>query len=162
MAHNRPLPLFLVIGVSLAAFSPPRPLSAQESRRDRVPALAPDSVPLAIWDSLHAISNMTPGGPCMTGPYPVNLLLLHFRSGVAQPTRQVIVDSVKGEVVGGVRIGPDGYYYIRLPWSHSGADLCAAAARLGALPEIRSATPELAEIGPAHSRAAPSGQRTGA
>jgi len=111
------------------------------ARADVVPAAAPDgvsdSVLAASRDAAHV---MTDAG--IPGRVVRDRVWLRFRDDASAAERQRAVDSVYGTVLGGLRLGGDGVYYVALPVPpDSGAGpLLRAIATLRALPQVRFAT----------------------
>ncbi len=117
-----------------------------------VPPVAPDSVPLAIWNALHAPSNMAPGDARLTGPFPRNLVLVEFQPSASPSQRQAAIDLVNGAVIGGIRLGSDGWYYVQITDDGTTGPLWAAVDQLSALPYVRNAMAEPHEITPNYLR----------
>lgn len=115
-----------------------------------VTALPPDSVPTTVWRALHAPKNMVQSSPEWTGPFPRNVVVLMFREDASRAQRQAAVDSVRGDVVGGLPVGKGGYYYVRIADDGTPKPLFAAIAKLKMLPQVVLATPELPTIRPNH------------
>lgn len=77
-----------------------------------VPIVPPDTVPLALFDSLGGVQD--PGGGGV--PWVRGIVVVDFTPGTVQGDRQTIVDGVGGSVVGGMpwRANGDGEYYVRV------------------------------------------------
>lgn len=119
------------------------------SAGQQVPASAPDSVPTAVWQAMHAPENMSPPTADWGIPFPRNILVIQFKSGATQSERQSAVDAVGGSVIGGSRIGEDeGYYYVQILDDGTSAPLFAAIAQLKTLPQVKDVGPELPDIVP--------------
>lgn len=43
------------------------------------------------------------------------MIVVHFAAETSQAERQAAINAVAGKVVGGIRLGPDGYYAVRVP-----------------------------------------------
>ena len=73
-----------------------------------VPAVAPETIPVAFLDSLGVLVGAT-------GTYIKDMIFVGFRPGTPQVTRQTVIDAVGGTVVGGYRaFDSDGFYYVHL------------------------------------------------
>jgi hypothetical protein len=106
---------------------------------DIVPALAPNYTPPEMYGEPNIIENT----PYITGGYLKNILTVFFTQGATQQERQAAVDKVSGTVVGGVRFGSDGVYYVQVASDSTGALLAAAKDSLNALPQVGIALYEL-------------------
>jgi hypothetical protein len=97
----------------------------------------PDSVPLAVWQALHASTNLAADSLQGGRPYPRNLIYLMFRSTATQAQRQVAVDLVSGTVIGGASIGPgERYYLIQIQDNGTSGPLGAAIDTLKTLSQV--------------------------
>lgn len=109
-----------------------------------VPAVAPDSVPQALWDSLTQPSNLILNGP--GGKIIRDLLSVKFKPTATLADRQNAIALINGTVIGGFPLGrPEHFYYVRIPYNLSTGDsalgpILRAANALEALPSIESAT----------------------
>lgn len=99
----------------------------------QIPDTAPDSVPGDILRNADPDSGI-----------PLDVIVLTFRQGVSPAQKGQIVGSVRGAVIGGVRIDPrtgvDGAYLIRIPVTADINALDAVVQRLRALPAVVSAS----------------------
>ena len=117
-----------------------------------VPALPPDSVPVAVWDSLHTPANMEPAGTMYPVPFPRNLIRVWFKSGAPPSARQAAIDAIGGRVIGGVRIDDGGVYYVTIVDDGTTVPLFNAINVLKALPDVEMASPEALPLGPGYLR----------
>jgi hypothetical protein len=118
-----------------------------------VPAAAPDQVPLEEVEDSRAPENILTNDPRIPGRIVRNKLWLLFRDSASVEQREAAVDLVQGVVIGGRRIGPNPYYYLRIPANpDSGAGPLAAAIRtLAVLPQVQHVMPDFV-TGPAVAR----------
>ncbi|HSE66659.1 MAG TPA: hypothetical protein VLB12_06715 [Gemmatimonadales bacterium] len=108
--------------------------------KNLVPAQPPDSIPAWVF----ADSNMSPGSTSIAGTFVKNVLFVRFRASATVLERQAAIDSVRGEIVGGVADpSGNGYYIVRVQDPGDGSALLASAARLEVLPQIRIARIEV-------------------
>jgi len=77
----------------------------------QVPAIAPDTTPQRLFDSLGTVQSPTGHG----APWVRSIVVVVFKTGTSQPDRQIVVDAVHGRVVGGFLITTDGSYYVWFP-----------------------------------------------
>ncbi len=101
-----------------------------------VPAVAPDSTPRRLFDSLGVIRD--PEGHGM--PWVRGIVVLLFQQKTQQPERAAVVARIHGVVVGGFRISDDGTYYVRIPGTTQ-QDILRAIATAKAFPQVESASP---------------------
>lgn len=101
-----------------------------------VPAVAPDSIPRALMDSLGTI-------PTFYGDTVWrDMLEVVFAPSATQTQRQSAISSVSGVVVGGVRwFQGDGSYYVRIPASGSYDQLLRASEALKSYSFVELAGP---------------------
>ncbi|HET7630866.1 MAG TPA: S8 family serine peptidase [Gemmatimonadaceae bacterium] len=113
-----------------------------------VPATAPDSEPQRLYDPANRTSDPRwPGAPFMRG-----IILMRFQTGAGQAERQAAVDSVQGEVVGGLPFGPgEGMYLVQLPPDPTNDRMFAAMRTLNAMPQVSWAVPNQIYVGAATS-----------
>jgi len=133
--------------LSLVAVSCVRPPEAEKASTDTthytVPALPPDSIPMAVWKEIHDPRNMEPSAPEWAAPFARNLILLTFREDASQAQRQQAVDAVGGVVIGGTPAGRGGFYYVRIKDDGTSRPLFRATAQLRAMPQVDLASPDL-------------------
>jgi hypothetical protein len=110
-----------------------------------VPAQAPDHVPLEEVEDSRLPGNIVTNDPRIPGRVVRNKLWLLFRDGATPEQRQAAIDVVQGVVIGGRRIGPSPYYYLRIPANpdSAGAPLAAAIRTLAVLPQVQHVMPDL-------------------
>lgn len=121
-----------------------------EFRSEPVPAVAPDSVPRAVLDEMGRNENLAHESSRISGRYPRNFVVIWFTNTAPTEARQHAIDNICGRVVGGVRIGTGGSYYVRLPDDGTGTPLFRAIEYLSKLPHVRFASPALLDLlGPA-------------
>lgn len=118
-----------------------------------VPVAAPDQVPLEELEDSRAPDNIVTNDPRIPGRLVRNKLWLLFRDSASAEQRQAAVDLVQGVVVGGRRIGPSPYYYLRIPANpdSGGGPLAAVIRTLAALPQVQHVMPDVV-TGPAVPR----------
>jgi hypothetical protein len=107
---------------------------------DTFPTLPPESVSNAFMDSVFAPGNLLTDGHGPTR-VPKNIVVIAFRAGSTVEDRAAAVRLVGGVVVGGVRLSPDRYYYVRVPATGNSASLGSYLDSLSAQPAVESATP---------------------
>jgi hypothetical protein len=110
-----------------------------------VPAVAPDSIPRAVFDSLTAPANLLRNPPGVTGLVVRNALYVRFHDGVAQEDRQKAIDAINAEVLGGVA-PPFSFYIVRIPATAAPGDstpgpLMRAYRALLTFPSVRGVVP---------------------
>jgi hypothetical protein len=110
-----------------------------------VPAQAPDHVPLEEIEDSRLPGNIVTNDPRIPGRVVRNKLWLLFRDGATPEQRQAAIDVVQGVVIGGRRIGPSPYYYLRIPANpdSAGAPLAAAIRTLAVRPQVQPVMPDL-------------------
>ena len=82
-----------------------------------VPATAPDSIPMAIWDSLTAPDNVLSDPPGIAGRVIRDFVYVGFKPSATLADRRAAIASVNGRVVGGAPIGlSEGVYAVRIPY----------------------------------------------
>ena len=87
------------------------------------PATAPDSIPMAIWDSLTAPDNVLSDPPGIAGRVIRDLVYVAFKPSATLADRRAAIASVNGRVVGGRRIAdPEGVYALRIPYLIAAGD----------------------------------------
>jgi subtilisin family serine protease len=107
-----------------------------------VPAVAPDTVPQAIFDSANVVADP----PEFTGRILRNIVVVEFREDASQTERQQAVDLVDGEVVGGWQFGVgEGWYAVRVPDDGSTVRLFRAIHLLAGLPQVVLAGPHVVD-----------------
>jgi hypothetical protein len=118
-----------------------------------VPVPAPDQVPLEELEDSRAPDNIVTNDPRIPGRLVRNKLWLLFRDSASAEQRQAAVDLVQGVVIGGRRIGPSPYYYLRIPANpdSGGGPLAAVIRTLAALPQVQHVMPDIV-TGPAVPR----------
>jgi hypothetical protein len=119
-----------------------------DAQQPRVPALPPDSVPVAVWDKIHAPENIIRSSPEWGAPFPRDLIVLAFKEDATQRERQQAVDAVGGEVIGGEHIDRGGYYYVRIRSDGTADALFRAITKLKTFPTVDLASPELPPVSP--------------
>ncbi|MGH7709936.1 MAG: hypothetical protein ACREOG_01555, partial [Gemmatimonadaceae bacterium] len=83
--------------------------TAQQPSANVVPAVAPDTVPRGLIDSLPIVTDAR--GKRMRS----ELVSILFSQSADQVSRQAVIDAVGGEVIGGRRFYQgDGWYYVRV------------------------------------------------
>jgi hypothetical protein len=126
------------------------------ARPSEVPV--PSSPPTAFISpslvaTLYADSNLVYSHPRGSGRYPRNVVQVAFRVDASPEERQAAIDAIKGEVVGGVRVGDsDGYYYIRIPLNGTAAPVWQAVDVLNGLPQVEYAAPDFDDMGSLYQR----------
>ncbi len=126
------------------------PAMAQLASPGLVPATAPDGVPRTILQTLRADSNIThDDAPEMAGRFPKNVVLLMFTPSANQSQRASAIDAVNGEVLGGIKVGTEGFYYVRLRGSTTTQQLFSAIQTLRSNPNVRLALVDLLDPNPA-------------
>jgi hypothetical protein len=118
-----------------------------------VPVPAPEEVPLDELEDSRAPDNIVTNDPRIPGRLVRNKLWLLFRDSASAEQRQAAVDLVQGVVIGGRRIGPSPYYYLRIPANpdSGGGPLAAVIRTLAALPQVQHVMPDVV-TGPAVPR----------
>jgi hypothetical protein len=104
------------------------------------PAEPPESVSTAFMDSVFAPSNLVTDGRGATR-VPKNIVVVAFRPGTTREERAAAIHAIDGVVVGGHRLSPDRYYYVRVPATGSAGSLGAYLESLSWDPRVESATP---------------------
>lgn len=94
--------------------------AARPTNRGQVPALPPDSIPLALLRSMGEVRDPTGGGV----PWSRGAIVVSFRDHTPQAIRQMVIDSIGDSVIGGEpwRHDDDGGYIVRIPPVASFAD----------------------------------------
>lgn len=105
-----------------------------------VPAVAPDTMPQALFDSLGLIRS--PDGHGV--PSVRSIVVISFKDNATQLERQAAVDAIHGVVVGGFRLIPVAKYYVRIPGTTFQAILVACRT-VSALPQVEFAAPLMKE-----------------
>jgi hypothetical protein len=110
-----------------------------------VPAQAPDHVPLDEVEDSRLPGNIVTNDPRIPGRVVRNKLWLLFRDRATPEQRQAAIDVVQGVVIGGRRVGPSPYYYLRIPANpdSAGGPLAAAIRTLAVLPQVQHVMPDL-------------------
>lgn len=118
---------------------PPRQSNEQQGPASHlVPAVSPDTQPAWIYDDTSIVT-----APNRPGPFIKNLVLVLFSPNAPQEQRQAAIDSVKGVVVGGVRLNSrDGLYLVALRDDPTQAFLFRALGILAGMPGVSSALPD--------------------
>lgn len=99
----------------------------------------PDSVP--AW--VYADTNLAQGSEFVSGPFLKSVLIVRFVNGASLGDRQAAIDSVNGEVIGGLRLdGAEGRYVIRVSDPGTGELLVQAETILNSLPQVAVAALE--------------------
>ena len=123
---------------------------------NRVPLVAPDSVPSGFYDS----ANVMLDSPYFVGSRRVvsDVLAIRFASSATRDERQAAVDVINGTVVGGHLLSPamEGTYFVRVADDGTGLQMSAAVDTLSRFPTIETVGPEylwlpsefLAHLGP--------------
>jgi hypothetical protein len=107
-----------------------------------VPPVPPDSLPRDFYDSRNQIKR-TPASTQVRGAVAVE-----FVAGSSVGDRTLAIQRVRGRLVGGHRIGPDGgVYTIIVGASDAGDDVERAIAALRAFPSVRAAIAEVVRRG---------------
>src|SRR5256885_7276362 len=142
--------------VVIAACTTPwgRRVASGDSSRVTVPDSPPDSVPRAIWNEIHAPSNIEHSAPEWSAPFPRNVVLVMFRERASRSAKQRAIDAIGGTVIGGAALGRGGYYYVRIEDDGTSRPLFRAISTLRSLSQVELATPELPEDGPIGTRRA--------
>lgn len=108
-----------------------------------IPDEPPEELFPGIAAQIYHPSNIVCTTPFMTGPFPRDVISLVFRPGVSRERKQSVVDGVGAELIGGTRISPDGFYYLRVAADSLARPLQAALLRLKADSSVRLAGPDL-------------------
>jgi hypothetical protein len=116
--------------------------------RVRVPALPPDSVPAALWKQIHAPPNMISTAPQGAAPFPRDIIVVAFRQNATQAERQVPIEAIGGEVIGGEPVDRGGYYYVRIHRDGTAEALFQAIKTLKGFRQVEIASPEPPAIHP--------------
>jgi hypothetical protein len=104
----------------------------------KVARAPPDSSP--AW--LYADSTISPATASYPSRHVKNIVLLAFDSAASLSDRQLVIAKVGGEVVGGIRFGPDnGLYFVRVDPGRP-EDLFSIIDTLRSLPHVIAATPD--------------------
>lgn len=120
---------------ALIACRPP----ATSAQLRRVPAVPPPGAPRELWNPENQVQDST----YTRGRFLRDIAAIRFKPGASQSERQTAVNAVAGTVVGGIPLGGgDGYYLVRVPGDGTARPLFEALARLRALPQVESATPQ--------------------
>jgi hypothetical protein len=109
---------------------------------NRVPAQAPDTVPIGLYDNP---ANMLANSPhfALSDKVLRDIVSLRFHPGATREERQAAVDVVHGAVVGGQPMpGDESYYLVRVDADGTGSLLAQAIDTLNTLPQVAVATPE--------------------
>ena len=114
----------------------------------RVLTRPPDSVPAAVWDSVHAPKNMIQSAPQWGVPFPRDLIVVAFKEEATQAERQQAIDAINGRVIGGDHVDRGGYYYVRIRADGTADALFRAIALLQRYPQVEIASPEPPELSP--------------
>jgi hypothetical protein len=111
-----------------------------------VPARPPSSwlIPSDSVDAILSGERLVFVHPRMSGPYPPELVLIHFAPGSALAARREAIRRVDGTVVGGDR----SHYYVRVHLRCADAPVWCAIDRLAGLPQVLSAAPLDMGFGP--------------
>jgi hypothetical protein len=127
--------LFTLLAIPAAGQTAPRPVVPTPCRTPPVPATAPDSVPLSIFE------RMAHDTPFMSGRFPRDVVFIEFFPGTTVEQRQAAVDAVCGTVVGGYpRIDT---YAVRIADHPQAAVLFGAIGVLRRMPGVWGADPGL-------------------
>jgi hypothetical protein len=118
--------------LACASAGPPAE-SAPVERVVRVPATPPNFQPPELEVGLVSDRH---GNLVST-----NVLSVYFEFGTTQPDRQSAIDLVGGTVIGGVRSGQDGWYYVEVIGDGTLATIFEIAHTLDALPQVSLASP---------------------
>jgi hypothetical protein len=113
-----------------------------------VPAIAPDSIPTAIRQEIGDTTKWLINHPVLGGLYPRNFVSIVFATGATQSSRQIAIEAIKGQVVGGTRIGRDGVYLVRIPDEGTATPLVNALALLDTLEQVAAASGVALGMGP--------------
>ena len=108
----------------------------------RVPAVAPDTVPEGFYDSTNVMLNSPYFG--LSRRLVKDVVAIRFTSAATREERQAAVDVIQGEVVGGYRPSPDmeGSYFVRIDDDGTGLQMRAAVDTLMKLPTVATIKPE--------------------
>ena len=124
----------------------PKLLITTMSSGSVVPATPPDSISSAVWQSLHAPTNLVSSDPRYPSPFPRNLVLVTFAESTPQSTKQAAISSIGGQVIGGNPIGDGGVYYIQIVDDGTSDPLFAAIDTLNTFSSVELASPELLSL----------------
>jgi len=100
-----------------------------------IAATPPDTVPSSLYDA----SKVVKGDTSDSGWFLRDVVLMGFRPGTSAEDRLAAVNWTNGTVVGGMRIGSGGIYFVRVPDDGTGAPLRLALSRLARLPQVAPA-----------------------
>lgn len=102
-----------------------------------VTLVPPDSMPLALFDSLGTVT----GPPLSGGPFRKDIISVEFELDTPLAARQAAIDSIGGVAVGGRRYPEiaDGAYYVRIQGGTTEA-LLSAVQTLNRQPQVAVAT----------------------
>lgn len=110
--------------------------SIVSAQRPRVPTTAPDTVPAWVYAPENLVSD--------TGAsyqYYADVIIVGFKPNATQADRQVAIDAVGGDVVGGHPMRPgEGFYFVRLEAGRRLEPLARAVTKLWSLPQVASAS----------------------
>ncbi len=106
-------------------------LFAWGAKQAAVPAMAPDTLPPGLINSLPNVTDAA------NRTLKSQIVLVMFRPGTSQSLRQAAVDAVGGQVIGGIRsILGEGLYYLRISTATTASSLHSAFDLLEALPQV--------------------------
>lgn len=134
--------LVLTVGGCHQRASKPRLAPSVSQGTAHVPALPPDSISQAVWDELHVPTNIITNDARLTGKFPRNLVVIMFHPTAPTAERQAAIDSIHGEVVGGIPLTPGGQYYVRIQDDGTAEPLFQAIEKLQSLAQVDYAMPE--------------------
>lgn len=109
-----------------------------------VPAQAPEQVPLDEVRDSRSPDNVLTNDPRFPGRVVRNKLWVMFRRDATVEQRQAAVDAVEGVVIGGHRVGPNPYYYLRIPANPDSGSrpLDDAIRALAIMPQVQHVLPD--------------------
>ncbi|MBK8003063.1 MAG: hypothetical protein IPK12_03735 [Gemmatimonadetes bacterium] len=103
-----------------------------------VPALPPDGIDKALWDSFFLPANLlkTPEGYDFA---PRDLITVVFYNSATQAEKQAVMDAIGGEVVGGAFLSAGGIYHVKIPPVTTSSELLAITKVVEAFPQVNFA-----------------------
>ena len=107
------------------------------ARYDSVPATPPDSIPAWMRDTANYV--LADNSPSSI-KFLKNALRVAFKPGTPQAKRQSAIDAIGGVVVGGLRMGSDGVYYVQVNAQGSTRTVVGLVDILAAMPQVFSAS----------------------
>jgi hypothetical protein len=111
---------------------------SQVAPANSVPAVAPDTLPRGLLDSLGLVKG--PGGVAMVR----GIVVITFKPSASRQEKQATVDAVNGVVVGGFNRTPVSEYFVRIRGLRY-EDIQAALRMVRSHPQVESAYPVMKE-----------------